>query len=501
MNTTNKRICKIIFSFVFVFLFSFTSVSYASQIAGADLLKVREGTKKVRPTFASGTFYPKDKETLYKTVELLLKKEKPIGIKDTRAIIVPHAGYVYSGEVAAFSFREIKKNFKRVFIIASNHSNKAGNLRGFSIPDVTHYAIPGAEIPLSNISDELMKEPYALNNPYAHTMHMLEIELPFLYYLNGYPQKPGFTIIPIIVGHMSPDQIKDFTKLLNKYINDETLFVFSIDLSHFYNEQKANKLDQYSIDCVMSRDSQAILGAVTDGNAILATLIDMAQINNWQPSFLEYRTSGYERSNKESVVGYASIVFHDPLVLTEIEQKTILDFTRHIVTQAATTGKQLKINPKLLETYPIFNIPRASFVTLKKNGALRGCIGNLYPRGSLHEAVSFGAYNATLKDHRFKPVTPNELKDIKASVSILDYPQRVFVNDTKEYLKRLTPLKDGVIIKHKGKSSTYLPQVWEDIPDPKQFLSSLCQKQGAPAGCWMDKETRLYKYEAYVFGE
>ncbi|MBF0104959.1 MAG: AmmeMemoRadiSam system protein B [Deltaproteobacteria bacterium] len=476
------------------------SVAAAPQGGDSAVLQVRGGQKQVRPTFAAGTFYPADREALDETIKTLLTKDKPLGIRNTRAIVVPHAGYVYSGEVAAQSFREVGKDFRRVFLIASNHSGKV-DLRGISIPAVTHYAIPGTEIPLSSVADEIMKQDFAGSIPEAHTMHMLEIELPFLYHLNGYPDQPGFSIIPIIVGIMDPQMIKRFATLLGDYQDDNTLFVFSIDLSHFYPEAKADELDRYAIESVMSRDAQAVLGAVTDGNQVLATLIEMAQINNWQPSFLMHRTSGYASSNKASVVGYTSIVFHDPLSLNDGEKKTLLDYARNVVSMAAAHGEAPALSPQVIAAYPLFNVQRASFVTLKKNGALRGCIGNLFPQGSLHEAVKSGAFNAALNDHRFKPVTTDELKDIKISISILDYPQRVVVSDPKEYLTLLEPLKDGVIIKYNGKSSTYLPQVWEDITQPNQFLGSLCEKQGSPAHCWQDKEARLFKYKASVFGE
>jgi AmmeMemoRadiSam system protein B/AmmeMemoRadiSam system protein A len=461
---------------------------------------VRNIPEKTRLAKAAGLYYPADPKELYNVVDELLNLDKPLQLPNTRSVLVPHAGYMYSGDVAATSFREISKNFNRVFILAANHSGEA-DFSGVSLPDVSHYQIPGAHIPLSSVVDDLLKNPLFVQEPAAHTKYMIEVELPFLHSLRGRPAKPDFAIIPMILGRMDQTAIAQLAKTLNDYNDGRTLFVFSVDLSHFYSDDKARHLDSYTVQSILSRDSNSLARSTADGPQVLLTMINLAEINGWESTMLRYKNSGEVTGDKDKVVGYGAIAFHEPFSLTIKEQDELLGLARRTIEQFLQEGDFNDTDPAFLDKHSILKIPRGVFVTLKKDGQLRGCIGDIVSPNPLYEGVQLCAIKSATKDSRFTPVTPDELDKVVISISVLEFPSQIKAKSPADYPALLRPGRDGVIMVHRGRRSTYLPQVWDDIPDPVMFLSRLCLKQDSPANCWMDKETSLYRYGAYEFGE
>jgi AmmeMemoRadiSam system protein B/AmmeMemoRadiSam system protein A len=454
----------------------------------------------VREPKGAGSFYPKDAEQLYTLVDKLLAKDKPLNLPGTRAVLVPHAGYVYSGEVAAAAMRELSKEFDRVFILAANHSGEA-NFFGVSLPQVSSYAIPGTEIPLSPLVDELRKQSLFTSVSAAHTAYMIEVELPFLYTLAGRERNKPFSIIPMIVGRLDRESIQKLAETLGRYADERTVFVFSVDLSHFYPDSKARKLDYASIDAVLSRNTDALAQVTTDGNHVLMTMVELAELNGWDATLLKYKNSGDVSGDRDRVVGYAGIAFHQPVRFSPEQRKILLNLARETIEEHLEPGKTREPAQDVIGQHTILGVPRGVFVTLKKHGELRGCIGDLISNEPLYRGVKSFAIKSATQDPRFKPVTRDELDDLVLSISVLEYPRMMKVDDPRQYAKLLKPGRDGVILMYNGRSSTYLPQVWEDLPDPVNFLSRLCMKQGAPANCWLEPETVLFKYSAYEFGE
>lgn len=454
----------------------------------------------IRPQFSAGTFYPEDPKALYDFIFKALNEEPALTIPKANTILVPHAGLSFSGKIAADSFREVPKNFKRVFIIAANHNGKAP-FQGVSIPKVTHYQIPGTLIPLSNVVLELFKNPLFKSIPEAHTMHMIEVELPFLYALKGHPAEPQFTIIPMIVGTLNEEEIKNFASLLSQYADDETLFVFSADLSHYFSHEQARQLDAFTIEALKARDSKMLAKATTDGNQILMTLAHFAQMNHLWPTFISSTNSGIVTNTKDRVVGYASMIFHPKPVFSSAQQQALLDLTKLAVKHAITNNTPLPIADNIFKSLPWLNSKRAVFVTLNKNGILRGCMGYTFPIATLGESLVQSALNASLRDPRFTPVTPDEFNSLEISLSILDYPQRLLANSPVEITNALKPNIDGVIIQYGKQQSLFLPQVWTTFPQPEIFLTQLCLKQNAPAQCWQYPEARIYRFETVSLGE
>jgi len=155
---------------------------------------------------------------------------------------------------------------------------------------------------------------------------------------------------------------------------------------------------------------------------------------------------------------------------------------------------EASLPPRLLEE-------KACFVTLNKDKRLRGCIGHLSARVKLFECVQENALNAALRDSRFRQVTETELADIKVEISVLSEPKPLSYDSPDDLLQKLIPEVDGVIIKRGMRSSTYLPVVWEQLPDKEEFLSRLCEKQGSGPDCWKLEGTVIETYQAQEFHE
>jgi len=305
----------------------------------------------------------------------------------------------------------------------------------------------------------------------------------------------------MILGRMDPTAVRQLVKILGRYADPQTLFVFSVDLSHFRGDREAGNVDMQTIQSIMSLDTESLARSVTDGNRVLLTMAELAKTHKWEPTYLKYLSAGDASGDRKRAPGYGSIVFHQPFSLKPNESLGLLATARAAIA-SSLDGKELKVPDRtFVESHPIFRIPRGVFVTLEKRGRLRGCIGELFPRGALYEAVQRCAINSATRDPRFPPVTPRELEALTISISILEFPRRVIAAAAGTYSKALRPGKDGVILIYRGRQSTFLPKVWEDIPEPADFLSRLCLKQGSPSDCWKSKEAALYRYGAYDFSE
>lgn len=181
------------------------------------------------------------------------------------------------------------------------------------------------------------------------------------------------------------------------------------------------------------------------------------------------------------------------------QKKSLLQLARNTIQKYLVTNKMPEINLDNLD--PVLTENRATFVTLTKNGDLRGCIGSLVPHRPLAQDVAGNAVNAAIGDPRFPPLTSDELPEIKIEISVLSIPQKLEYSDSEDLLNKLQPNQDGVILSDGSASATYLPQVWEQLSDKKEFLSSLCVKAGLPLDAWKKRKMEIKTYGVEKFEE
>jgi AmmeMemoRadiSam system protein B/AmmeMemoRadiSam system protein A len=443
----------------------------------------------VRKPAVAGAFYPANAGQLSGIIDDYLRTAESSDIYGVRGLVSPHAGYIYSGPVAAYGFKLLQdRRYETVIVMGPSHYH---GFEGASIPDVTHYETPLGRVELSPRIHDMYKEDLFVFEPRAHEReHSVEVQIPFLQTV-----LPKFKLIPVVVGDVDP---RELAVTLLKYVDDDTLVVASTDLSHYHPYDKAVELDDVCIKAIPSLDFKSMLYCQACGRIPVTALMYIAQERGWSGRLLDYRNSGDTAGDRSrGVVGYASIAFYDGLV--EEEQEYLLELARNTLLSYYAGGLKPSVDEGRLTEG--LREQRACFVTLRKDGDLRGCIGHLSARVPLYECVIENALNAALHDSRFAPVQSEELRDLSIEVSVLTEPRLLPHDSPEDLLDKLVPGTDGVVIKYGWRESTYLPVVWDMIPDKKDFLGNLCLKAGSPADCWRSEGAWVYTYQAQEFGE
>lgn len=443
----------------------------------------------IRKTAVAGSFYPKDKAELSSMVDADLAKAPAMpDVWGIRGLVSPHAGYVYSGPVAAYGYKQLMSSrYETVIVMGPSHHvylDKA------YIPDVDLFETPLGNVPLSPKVKDMLKDPMFTSSPAGldSQEHSIEVEVPFLQRV-----LPPFKLIPIMVGDVDPKKLAD---ALEKYVDDDTLVVASSDLSHYKPYDQCVATDNVTVSAIVAGDYDRM---ARDGDACgkipIMTLMELAKRKGWRDRLFDYRNSGDTSGDKsQGVVGYSSIGFYDGL--EKAEQDKLIQIARDTLV-AHYNGVDYSVDektlpPKLLEE-------KGCFVTLNEGKQLRGCIGSLGPQDKLYKCVIDNALNAALNDGRFNPVDAGELDKIKVEVSVLTVPRTLSYDGPDDLKAKLIVGVDGVILKSGDRQSTYLPVVWEQIPGKEDFLNELCLKQGSPPTCW--KTAEVLTYQAQEFHE
>lgn len=442
--------------------------------------------KIVHHAAVAGSWYPADAQSLDLSVMAFLTNAEKQDLNGSiRALIVPHAGYAYSGQVAAFGFRQLEGSYDNVFILGPSHYYP---LAGLAVLNATHFATPLGEIPVS----EKTKHLGAAYIPQAFEKeHSIEAELPFLQ-----KQVSGFAIIPVLVGEIDAGKLK--TALANQ-LSGHDLLVVSADLSHYHPYAEAESLDAYAISRITNLDAAGIMSAEIDAPWAVSSLLLLARERNWTPVLISYANSGDVTGDRSSVVGYAAVAFvsHESPV-SPAGQHFLLNVSRTALQAYIATGRVPAIDESSVPAD--LKMIKGCFVTLKKNGDLRGCIGHIQPQEPLYRCVIDNTINAAVNDGRFLPVAVSELKSISIEISVLSVPKKLAVSSGIDLMNKLSS-SDGVVLRQGLRESTYLPQVWEQLPDKEQFLSSLCLKGSMPQNCWNSTATEVYTYKDFAFSE
>jgi MEMO1 family protein len=478
---------------------------------------------KVREPAVAGLFYPKDEAALKREIGQFLAAAKPQPVKHLRALVCPHAGYEFSGPVAASSYKQLAgQNFPVVILLGPSHT---ALFRGAFVPTTDAYCTPLGVVPLSPLAaalakvkpfsarpscevqrpswvDRSPKQPPPVGRDMPDTWeHSLEVQLPFLQ-----STLHDFSIVPVVFGDVDPAAVAE--KLV-PLLDDDTLLVVSSDLSHYHPYDEAKTRDTRTVKAICDLRADLIDDEDACGHGPLAALINIARNEGWKAQLLDYRNSGDTSGHKDGVVGYAAIAFFDskdrepppkagPSQYTPEHRQLLLKLARDSVV-AAVSGRE---SPNDNEKAPAkLRERRACFVTLTKSGDLRGCIGSIYPQESLYQAVIRRAKSAATEDSRFLPVRPDELKQIDVEVSVLTIPKPLPFDSPDDLLQKLRPGVDGVVLRVEDHTATYLPQVWDQLPDKRTFLSELSQKAGLPPDGWKLPAAIVMTYQVEAFRE
>jgi AmmeMemoRadiSam system protein B/AmmeMemoRadiSam system protein A len=482
--------------------------------------------KKIRPAAVAGLFYPRDRDELARTIDGFLAQAKPSPMAHLRGLVCPHAGYEFSGPVAASGYKQLQgRRYRTVIVMGPSHY---AYFEGAALPDADAMATPLGPVAVSPEAAQLVASPplavnppcdvqrpdWWLRSPAAssvtgqdtpHTWeHSVEVELPFL-------QRTlvDFRVIPIVFGRVDPAAV---AKAIEKYVDDSTLLVASSDLSHFYPYEQAKQLDDACAKAVCDLDVQRMQRQEACGKGPILALMHLARAKGWKTRLLDCRNSGDTSDDKSRVVGYAAIAFysddaakpssrepnHSADVYRQEERKLLLELARKSLDAAARGEKAPPVPAAISES---LRQPRACFVTLTIDGQLRGCIGSLAPEEPLAEAVVRRARSAALEDPRFPPVTPDEVKRTHIEISVLSLPRPLEFASPEDLLAKLRPGVDGVVLSVGPERATYLPQVWKEIPSKEEFLGSLSRKAGLDASAWKSPEAKVETYQVEAFEE
>jgi hypothetical protein len=272
-------------------------------------------------------------------------------------------------------------------------------------------------------------------------------------------------------------------------------------LSHYHPYSAAKELDKRCVKAICDVDIDQMKAQEACGKTPVLALMHLARLKGWKAQLLDYRNSGDATGDKDRVVGYTAVAFYAPTSqsLTVPERRLLLELARKSLKNAAAGASLPEGVAK--DVPPTLSEKRACFVTLTKGGTLRGCIGHLTAIEPLHEAVIENARNAALRDPRFPAVKPDEVDNIKIEISVLTEPQPLPFSSPDDLLSKLHPNEDGVLLRIGPRTSTFLPQVWAQIPDKVQFLNHLAQKAGCEPSEWRGKDTQVSIYHVECFEE
>ena len=466
-----------------------------------------QAQERIRPPMVAGQFYPGNPDELRETAVRLINQAAPrVPPGKVRALIVPHAGYIYSGQVAASGYKSLDRRYKKFLILASNHSADALPFT-FSVPDADFFQTPLGKVRVSPAIRELKKNALFTTVPEADAGHVIEVQLPFLQTLYA-----DFEILPVITGAVTRRELLAAAEVLQKLMDEDTAIIVSSDLSHYFSYDRALQLDRSCIRAVAANDLEKAAQCEACGLPAIIILLQTAKEKGWTGEVLDYKNSGDVTGSKGNVVGYSAIAFYKPdelqkqetiegkdVPLSKEEQTKLLQLSRDTLLSWTAQHKKPNPDPLLFSNYA--NEDRACFVTLEKHGELRGCIGSLTSRGSLVDCIVDNTVNAASEDPRFPSVAPDETAQIRIEISVLEPAVKYEKSDHLQLLNDLVPDRDGVILRRNGYQSTYLPQVWKQLPDKAEFLGHLCEKGGMKEDCWKDAGTEVWIYKAFPFKE
>ena len=433
----------------------------------------------MKPLKFSGTWYSNGPSELRQQIAKFMEGTKDHGL-DPKLMIVPHAGLRFSGAVAAHAYRLLHKKqakLKRLILLGPSHKHA---FKGIAVPSHERFETPFASLPVDqDFKQKALALPFvSVDDAAFEHEHCLEMQWPFISLI-----APHVHILPLIIGAASPAEVK---KLLDAvWGGDETMILISSDLSHYHPYVEAQELDKKTNQMIETLQPQLVSENACGHRAINGALLKAIDLN-MRVTGVDRRNSGDTAGPKDRVVGYASYVFEYP----ETARLTLAQ--RHDIQRVIQHTIRYGLNKKKMPTIVAesFSRPlraiRGCFVTLTLNGKLRGCIGSPQAHQPLIIDVAKNAYKAAFDDHRFAPLTMEEVDKTEVSVSILSALRPMNFVDEADLLRQLKPHVEGLVIKDGKHNALFLPHVWESIPEPDKFLRQLKMKAKLGSHHWSD---------------
>ncbi|MCU0289609.1 MAG: AmmeMemoRadiSam system protein B [Acidobacteria bacterium] len=498
---------------------------------------------KTRNFLATGNWYPPATADLNVMLDHYLAnapvKEIPGNIV---GIIGPHAGFIFSGQCTANAYKQLQispqaNQIERVIVMGISHSR---SFYGAAVSSFDFESTPLGKIPVdTEITAKLAKEKFfQVNDQALQYEHSIENHLPFL---QKTLKNKNFKIVSILFGRLDKKDFKTLAAIIKKYIDNKTLLVASTDLTHYGSsfdytpfrtnlESNLTQLDMGIIKPIIGLDFEEYYdyklktGITMCGFTPVGVLVEIFADKKHRVALIDYYKSGDRNKDYTHNVSYASFIIYtdgerqggkkdmntsnntekNSLTLNEAEQKTLLRIARDTLELYLDNEKILEDVEKKYDISPNLKIEAGVFVTLKKKGDLRGCIGSIITREPLFLGVRNNAISSAVRDPRFSRVQTSELKDIDIEISVMTPLQTI------DDYKKIRLGIDGVIIKKGYYQSVYLPQVATETGwNLDQFLGSLCQKAGLPSNSYLPSENTddddesmvFYIFQAQVFGE
>ena len=481
-------------------------------------------TEQVRKPAVADAFYPANPVVLSQQIADFFKKAKKGEVEgEITALISPHAGYVYSGQVAAYGYKMLEGHkFETVVAVAPNHIFP---FHGASVYNGAFYETPLGKIECDQeVAKKIASYDKSIylsdkgHSPYAgRGEHSLEVQLPFLQIVLG-----KFKLVAIIMGDQEYETCENLAKAVSTALKGkEALIVASSDLSHFHAYDEAVKLDKVVIDDVNSFDAKQLFEDISNGKCeacgvgpIVSAMLAARGLGADKAKVLKYANSGDVIGDRSGVVGYMSAVIYrsgeDPdsdknhkeekkaskvgvdMGLSKSDKEILLKIARETI-QAKVKGEKppdFKITPEILKEN------RGAFVTLEKDGNLRGCIGYIQAIKPLYLTIEEMAVQAALNDPRFPPVSEDELDHLRIEISVLTPLKRI------SNVEEIEVGRDGIYIRKGFNSGLLLPQVATEYGwDRQTFLEQTCYKAGLPPNAWKEKTCEIYIFSADIFNE
>ncbi|MBM3523067.1 MAG: AmmeMemoRadiSam system protein B [Alphaproteobacteria bacterium] len=447
-----------------------------------------------QPIGVAGVFYPPDADACARMVDEHLARASPPACIAPKAVIAPHAGFVYSGPIQATAYAPLRARrgeITRVVILAPAHRVA---FKGLAISPAEQWESPLGALAVDwpHLSRILSLPGVAVNAGPFTQEHAIEVQLPFIRRALG-----EVAICPVLVGAAATDLVAAALRAL--WGGPETAIVISSDLSHYHDDAGARQRDAAAAEAIELLKLDGLSSELACGHRAIAGLLAEAQARDLRATSLDLRNSSATMGKPERVVGYGAFAF-EPAHGARIDvasRSTLVDLARRSI----AIGLERKAAPAIVTdraTVPLLAARRATFVTLNLDGRLRGCIGSLQPHRALASDVATNAFKAAFADPRFKPLSAEELVRLVIHVSILSHARPIAAGSEAELVRALHPDVDGLIIRDGGRQAIFLPSVWSSIPEPLRFLRQLKRKAGLAPEHW-SADFRAWRYMTEAF--